>query len=57
MASTNGFFALVMYRYRAQDETQLDIYPGRLVAVRRVEPSGWAGVVDVEGGRGWIPFR
>ncbi|CAE6421379.1 unnamed protein product [Rhizoctonia solani] len=57
MASTNGFFALVMHRYRAQDETQLDIYPGRLVAVRRVEPSGWAGVVDVEGGRGWIPFR
>ncbi|KAF8753854.1 hypothetical protein RHS01_06670 [Rhizoctonia solani] len=40
-----------------QDETQLDVQPGRLVAVRRVEPSGWAGVVDVEGGKGWIPFR
>ncbi|CAE6452147.1 unnamed protein product [Rhizoctonia solani] len=57
MASTDGFFALVMHRHRAQDETQLDVHPGRFVVVWRVEPSGWAGVVDVEGGRGWIPFR
>ncbi|ELU41161.1 RasGEF domain-containing protein [Rhizoctonia solani AG-1 IA] len=57
MTSKDGFFALVIHRYCAQDETQLDVQPGRLVAVRRVEPSGWAGVVDVEGGKGWIPFR
>ncbi|CAE6465771.1 unnamed protein product [Rhizoctonia solani] len=57
MTSKDGFFALVIHRYCAQDETQLDVQPGRLVAVRWVEPSGWAGVVDVEGGKGWIPFR
>ncbi|KAH7338886.1 ras guanine nucleotide exchange factor domain-containing protein [Rhizoctonia solani] len=58
MASTEGFFALCMHEYRATDETHLDILPGRLVVVWRVEPSGWAGVVDFEGGWGWgwIPF-
>ncbi|KAG8715947.1 hypothetical protein FRC11_012566 [Ceratobasidium sp. 423] len=58
MASTEGFFALCMHRYQAQDETHLDIAPGRLVVVWRVEPSGWAGVVDFEGDWdwGWIPY-
>ncbi|KAJ1302700.1 hypothetical protein OPQ81_003015 [Rhizoctonia solani] len=58
MASTEGFFALCMHRYQAWDETHLDISPGRLVVVWRVEPSGWAGVVDFEGGWGWgwIPY-
>ncbi|CAE7232717.1 unnamed protein product [Rhizoctonia solani] len=58
MASTEGFFALCMHHYRAHDDTHLDIAPGRLVVVWRVEPSGWAGVVDFEGGWswGWIPF-
>ncbi|CAE6463570.1 unnamed protein product [Rhizoctonia solani] len=58
MTSTEGFFALCMHQYRATDETHLNISPGRLVVVWRVEPSGWAGVVDFEGGWGWgwIPF-
>ncbi|CAE6527741.1 unnamed protein product [Rhizoctonia solani] len=58
MASTEGFFALCMNHYRAYDETHLDIAPGRIVVVWRVEPSGWAGVVDFEGGWrwGWIPL-
>ncbi|EUC56727.1 RasGEF domain protein [Rhizoctonia solani AG-3 Rhs1AP] len=58
MASTEGFFALCMHHYRAYDATHLEIAPGRLVVVWRVEASGWAGVVDFEGGWswGWIPF-
>jgi hypothetical protein len=56
MASTEGFFALCMYRYRGPDETHLNVSPGSLVVVWRVEASGWAGALDLEGGWGWVPF-
>ncbi|CUA67465.1 RasGEF domain-containing serine/threonine-protein kinase X [Rhizoctonia solani] len=57
MASTEGFFALCIHHYRAHDETHLNVAPGRLVVVWRVE-AGWAAVVDFEGGWawGWVPF-
>lgn len=53
---SEGFFALCLHRYRGPDSGYLDVYPGSIVIVWRVEPSGWAGALDMDGGWGWIPF-
>ncbi|KAB5594539.1 RasGEF domain containing protein [Ceratobasidium theobromae] len=53
---SEGFFALCLHQYRGPDSGYLDVYPGSIVIVWRVEPSGWAGALDMDGGWGWIPF-